>query len=284
MQPIFRFAPSPNGHLHLGHAHSALLNADFARRGGGQLLLRIEDIDQVRCRPEYEASIKEDLKWLGVRWERPVRRQSEHFSDYAQALAHLQARSLVFPCFCTRRAAFEPVGPGTRRDPDGTPLYAGRCRRIAPDEARDRIVAGERHAWRLDIEAAQRVASGSLNWIAFDRDGRESEHIVRPDLWGAAVLARRDIPTSYHLSVVVDDALQGVTHVVRGCDLALAPNLHVLLQRLLGVATPRYHHHSLILDGTGTKLSKSAGSPSLRDLRRDGCSAADLRNRLGFAE
>lgn len=284
MQPVFRFAPSPNGYLHLGHAYSALLNADLAKRGGGRLLLRMEDIDGVRCRPEYEAAIQEDLTWLGLSWERPVRRQSEHFPDYERALAGLQARSLVFPCFCTRRTASGSDGPDTGRDPDGTPLYAGRCRRIAPAEAQGRILAGERHAWRLDMDAARRAVSGALSWTAFDHDGLESGQAARPDVWGDAVLARRDIPTSYHLAVVVDDALQGITHVVRGCDLAPAPHLHVLLQRLLGLATPRYHHHPLIRDDAGAKLSKSAGSPSLRDLRREGVAATDLRRRLGFAD
>jgi glutamyl-Q tRNA(Asp) synthetase len=287
MQPVFRFAPSPNGRLHLGHAYSALLNADFAQRWGGRFLLRIEDIDVTRCRPEYEAAIIEDLRWLGLGWEQPVRRQSEHFSDYRAALARLQERALVYPCFCSRKeiaAAVEAVERSTGqwpRDPDGTPLYPGTCAAIAEAE-RARRMAAEPHAWRLSVPLALAAARGPQGYRRFDPQGREHEVRADPGRWGDAVIARKETPTSYHLSVVVDDALQGVTHVVRGTDLEAATDLHVLLQALLGLPSPVYHHHGLIRDPAGDKLSKSAKAEALADLRARGVPAAEVRRRLGF--
>jgi glutamyl-Q tRNA(Asp) synthetase len=286
---VFRFAPSPNGRLHLGHAYSALLNAELARRFGGVLLLRLEDIDTARCKAEFEAGILDDLAWLGLHWEKPVRRQSEHLPDYAAALAILRAQKLVFPCFCSRgdiaravaeREVAEPEAPWPR-DPEGAPLYPGRCRHLSPSEAERRIGAGEPHGWRLAMDRA-RAASGSLTYACFDPDGGRDRKEARPELWGDAVVVRKELATSYHLSDVTDDALQNVTHVVRGLDLLAATGLHTLLQHLLGLTPPAYHHHRLILDEAGRKLAKSAGSPSLLDLRRHGASSAGIRRRLGF--
>jgi glutamyl-Q tRNA(Asp) synthetase len=288
-QPVFRFAPSPNGRLHLGHAYSALLNAELARRWSGRFLLRIEDIDVTRCRPELEGGIYEDLAWLGLAWEEPVRRQSEHFGDYGAALDRLKARGVAYPCFCSRKeiaaavAAREAASGEPRpRDPDGAPLYPGTCR-VLPRAARERrIASGEPHAWRLDMAKAVAMAESSLSYIRFGIDTAEVVVAARPERWGDAVVARKEIPTSYHLSVVVDDAIQGVTHVVRGEDLEAATDLHVLLQRLLGLPTPRYHHHALIRDEGGDKLSKSLLSESLAELRARGVAAEEVRRRLGF--
>jgi len=282
-QPIFRFAPSPNGPLHLGHACSALLNADLARERGGRLLLRMEDIDLARCSRAFEAAIIEDLAWLGLRWEAPVRRQSEHFSDYAAALEGLRRRGLVYPCFCSRALVLAAAralarnGVEPARDPDGAPLYPGACRKLGPEEAATRAAAGAPHVWRLAMDRALAEAGAALSWLEKGEGERVDTTPARPQDWGDAVLARRDTPTSYHLSVVVDDALQGVTDVVRGRDLFHATSLHRLLQTLLGLPEPVYRHHVLVLDGEGRKLSKSAGSPALRDLRSAGVSVSDLR-------
>ncbi len=287
-QPVFRFAPSPNGRLHLGHAYSALLNAELAARLGGRFLLRIEDIDPGRCRPEFETGIYEDLAWLGLKWEEPVRRQSEHLAEYRATLDRLKRQGLLYPCFCSRRQIAEvasrheaDAGPWPR-DPDGSPLYPGTCRSLPIAARQARIAAGEAHAWRLDMAAACRLAGMSLPYIRFSPAGAEEQMAAFPERWGDPVLARKDTPTSYHLSVVHDDALQGVTHVVRGQDLEAATDLHVLLQRLLGVPTPRYHHHALIRDESGGKLSKSLFSESLADLRRRGATADEIRRMLGF--
>ena len=288
-KPVFRFAPSPNGRLHLGHAFSALLNADFARRFQGRFLLRIEDIDITRCRPEYEAAIHDDLAWLGLEWEQPVRRQSEHFGDYHAAFLTLKGRGVVYPCFCTRKDIAEAIacreaesGRDWPRDPDGAPLYPGTCRTVPAAEAESRITAGEPHAWRLDMAAARELLPGPHGFRRFDREGREDVVTAEPWRWGDAVVVRKEIPTSYHLSVVVDDALQGVTHVVRGQDLEAATDLHVLLQALLGLPTPRYHHHGLVLDPTGDKLAKSRQSKSLAELRGEGMTPQAIWRKLGF--
>ncbi|MGO4526854.1 tRNA glutamyl-Q(34) synthetase GluQRS [Microvirga sp. 2MCAF35] len=288
-KPVFRFAPSPNGRLHLGHAYSALLNADFARRFDGRFLLRIEDIDITRCRPEFEAAIYDDLAWLGLRWEEPVRRQSEHFADYRAAFLTLKKRGGVYPCFCTRKDIAEAIacrkaegGEPWPRDPDGAPLYPGTCRGMPDDEAERRIAAGEPHAWRLDMATLQKLVPGPLHFRRFDREGREDIVPAHPRRWGDAVIVRKEIPTSYHLSVVVDDALQGVTHVVRGQDLEAATDLHVLLQALLGLPTPGYHHHGLLRDPEGDKLAKSRRSKSLAELRAEGVTPQALWRRLGF--
>jgi glutamyl-Q tRNA(Asp) synthetase len=288
-QPVFRFAPSPNGRLHLGHAFSALLNARLAAAAGGRFILRIEDIDVGRCRPELAAAMLEDLAWLGLRWEEPVRYQSAHFDDYRRAVAPLRTAGLLYPCFCSRKdvsaavAECERAGAAWPRDPDGVPLYPGTCRNLPPGATARRIADGWSHAWRLDTAAALAGAPGPYGYESFALDGSRRRVGARPQLWGDPVLVRKEVPTSYHLAVVVDDAVQGVTHVVRGVDLEAATDLHVLLQALLGLPTPRYHHHGLIREPGGVKLSKSLGSETLADLRERGVTAADIRRRLGFA-
>lgn len=241
--PVFRFAPSPNGRLHLGHAYSALANERLAARLGGDLLLRIEDIDRARCRPEFEQGIHDDLAWLGISFSPDARRQSEHFDDYRRALDRLDALGLVYPCFCSRQEVKDAVqrreaetGMPWPRDPDGAPLYLGMCRLLSEADVQRRIEAGELHVLRLAMDRAlARTASEALTYRLFDGNGEEREVAVDPARWGDVVLARKDVPTSYHLSVVTDDALQGVSHVVRGEDLEAATDIHVLLQRLLGL-------------------------------------------------
>ncbi|WP_441233613.1 tRNA glutamyl-Q(34) synthetase GluQRS [Bradyrhizobium sp. 930_D9_N1_4] len=288
MPPVFRFAPSPNGLLHLGHAYSALLNFDRAREAGGRLLLRIEDIDATRCRPEYETAIDEDLAWLGIAWQRPVRRQSEHLADYRAALDKLSALGLVYPAFESRAeiaklvAAREAGGPWPR-DPDGAPLYSGEAKSLAAEERAGLIASGVPYALRLDMDAACRRVAG-LTWHELG-DGPDGEHGVvaaRPEAWGDVILARKETPTSYHLSVVVDDALQGVSEVVRGQDLFHASSVHRLLQALLGLPEPAYRHHALIRDSEGRKLSKSSRSTGLRELRDAGASPAGIRRLVGL--
>jgi glutamyl-Q tRNA(Asp) synthetase len=288
-QPVLRFAPSPNGRLHLGHAYSALLNADLAERWGGRFLLRIEDIDGTRCRPEFEAAIYEDLAWLGLAWETPVRRQSEHFSEYRGAAERLAERRLLYPCFCTRAGIVAEVarresesGREWARDPDGAPLYPGTCRMLARSEAERRIGAGEAHAMRLDMRAALREAPGPHAFTRIVLPDGEERVTASPERWGDAVLVRKETPTSYHLAVVVDDALQGITHVVRGRDLEAATDLHVLLQALLGLPSPAYRHHDLIRDKAGAKLAKSVLSEPLAVLRMRGVTSAEIREALGF--
>ncbi len=278
-QPVFRFAPSPNGALHLGHAFSALVDFDLCRAAQGRFLLRIEDIDRTRCRPQYEAAIYDDLAWLGLAWEEPVRRQSEHMADYAAALERLRAMELVYPAFLSRaeiaRATADPAWP---RDPDGMPLYPGDDRDLDPAEAARRIAAGAPYALRLRMDAAiARV--GPLSWR---EDSENAAVAADPIAWGDVVIARRETPTSYHLSVVVDDAMQGVTNVVRGRDLYHATSVHVLLQALLGLPSPRYHHHRLIRDTSGRKLSKSDRDTSLAALRAAGRTPADIRRMVGL--
>ena len=284
--PIFRFAASPNGFLHLGHAFSALLNFDLARTRRGRFLLRIEDIDATRCRPEYETAIYEDLAWLGLAWEEPVRRQSEHFADYRAAVARLDAMGLTYASFESRAeiarlvAEREARGPWPR-DPDGAPLYPGNARSLPADERDRRVDAGEPHALRLDMAAAL-ARTGPLTWRETGPDGTGATIAADPAAWGDVVLARKETPTSYHVSVVVDDAAQGVTEVVRGRDLYYATSVHRLLQALLGLPAPVYHHHRLILDRDGNKLSKSTQATGLRELRAQGASAADIRKRVGL--
>ncbi|MDR6874783.1 glutamyl-Q tRNA(Asp) synthetase [Bosea sp. BE125] len=283
-EPVFRFAPSPNGRLHLGHALSVLTNERLARELGGRLLLRIEDIDVTRCKPEFEAGIREDLAWLGVCFDGAVRRQSEHFESYAEAVRGLQARGLVYPCFCSRQVIKRAVGlhKAWPVDPDGAPLYPGTCRACDPAEAATRIAAGEPHMLRLAMERAVEMIGGAADYVLFDEAGHERFVAAQPARWGDVVLARKEVPTSYHLSVVLDDALQGVTHVVRGRDLEAATDIHVALQRLLGLPTPRYHFHPLLSDETGQKLAKSRLSQSLADLRARGVTAGEIRAQLGF--
>ena len=272
--PIFRFAPTPNGLLHLGHAYSALCNAEAARRTGGKLLLRIEDIDPLRCKREYEDAIYEDLAWLGIAFDPNVRRQSEHFSDYDRALASLQARGLVYPCVCTR-GDIALRHPG-QRDPDGAPLHAGRC-------AVGARAAGGPAAIRLDMARARRLAPQDLFWREFGEGFDERRVEAAPEAWGDVVLRGKGRPAAYHLAVVVDDALQGVGEVVRGRDLFPSTSVHRLLQGLLGLEAPIYRHHRLVLDAAGEKMSKSAASTPLAELRDSGISAAEVRAALGFA-
>jgi len=285
--PVLRFAPSPNGELHLGHAYSALLNDCLARRLRGRLLLRIEDIDITRCTPAFEAGIVEDLRWLGIEWEEPVRRQSDHFDDYRAALDRLIGEGLVYPAFMSRgdiRAYVTAQGGTWPRDPDGVPLYPGLDRELAESVGRQRIASGEPFAWRLDMEKAVARIGGAHGWTEFSPDDPAQTHDAEldPRLWGDVIVARREIPTSYHLSVVIDDALQGVTHVVRGMDLRAATGIHRVLQQLLGLPAPVYHHHRLILAEDGRKLSKSRGDTGLAALRAAGQTPESIRMRLGF--
>jgi glutamyl-Q tRNA(Asp) synthetase len=280
---VFRFAPSPNGYLHLGHAYSALLNANMAHETGGRLLLRIEDIDIARCRPEYEAAIYEDLAWIGFKWEEPVRRQSQHLADYGQALDSLRERGVIYPCFCTRGEISRALAgrPDWPRDPDGSPLYPGTCRHLNAAERAARLASDEGAAWRLDMEKATALV-GPLTWSEYDHENPVREIATDARAWGDVVLARRDIATSYHLSVVVDDAKQGITNVVRGTDLFASTSVHRVLQVLLGLPAPRYHHHALITDANGHKLSKSRGSPTLRDLRAGGMTRDQISRAVGL--
>jgi glutamyl-Q tRNA(Asp) synthetase len=288
MTPVFRFAPSPNGYLHLGHALSALLNFDMAQASGGRLLLRIEDIDRTRCGPEYEAAIYEDLAWLGIEWDEPVRRQSEHFDEYRKALHTLEDKRLTFPSFETRTELARKVGERESharwpRDPDGVPLYPGTARVMAEAEREARIAQGEPYAIRLDMISAMEWA-GDLRWSESGAGpgGETGDIVTDPEAWGDVILGRKDTPTSYHLSVAIDDALQGVTHVVRGQDLFWSTSVHRLLQELLGLPAPAYHHHRLVLDAEGRKLSKSTQATGLRELRAQGMTPDDIRRLVGL--
>jgi glutamyl-Q tRNA(Asp) synthetase len=281
---VFRFAPSPNGYLHLGHAYSALLNYDMAQKTGGRLLVRIEDIDPTRCRPEYEIAIRQDLEWLGILFERPVRRQSEYFSDYRAALMRLEEAGLLFTSFETRNEIAKLVaarGPGWPHDPDGSPLYPGNARGMTSEERVQRIGRGEPYALRLDLAAALERLKKPLFWHETG-EGNPREIEAHPERWGDVVLGRKETPASYHLACVLDDALQGVTHVVRGMDLYESTSIHRLLQEILGLPAPVYHHHKLILDEDGKKLAKRTRSTTLRDLRVQGWSAKDVRQRVGL--
>jgi glutamyl-Q tRNA(Asp) synthetase len=285
--PVFRFAPSPNGCLHLGHAYSALLNFDLARQDGGRFLLRIEDIDAARCRPEFEAAIYQDLAWLGISWEMPVRRQSEHLSAYREAVEKLSGMGLIYPAFesraeIARLVAEREIEARWPRDPDGTPLYPGVAKSLPAEARRQLIEQGVPYALRLDMEAARAQAS-DLSWVEHGAGPNGESGIVaaRPQAWGDVILARKETPTSYHLSVVIDDAIQGVTDVVRGQDLFWSTSVHRLLQSLLGIPQPAYRHHRLVLDSSGQKLSKSTASTALRDLRAAGATPAEIRSLIG---
>ncbi|SFZ85724.1 glutamyl-Q tRNA(Asp) synthetase [Devosia enhydra] len=283
--PILRFAPSPNGRLHLGHAYSALVGWHAARAAGGTWLLRIEDIDPVRSRPEFVAGIEDDLTWLGLDWPRPVLQQSQRLELYANAAGVLRDRTFLYACFCSRKSVAEQADG---RDPDGAPLYPGTCRHRPADEVVARLAQGEPVQWRLAMDRAIR-STGPLriDFIpGFERHGRLEAHASRPAdpaRWGDVVLVRKDVPTSYHLSVVIDDADQGISHVVRGQDLEAATDLHVLLQALLGLPHPVYAHHRLLVDSSGEKLAKSRGSQSLSGLRAAGWTPEDVRRQLGFS-
>jgi glutamyl-Q tRNA(Asp) synthetase len=280
-----RFAPSPTGYLHLGHAYAAVQASQLAKRTGGRFLVRVEDTDLGRCRPEFEEAIFEDLAWLGLEWVKPVRRQSAPFDDYPAALGRLKALGCVYPCFCTRRdieAEFR-ASLGAPQGPDG-PLYAGTCRGLADDERRVRLVRGDSHAWRIDIARAVELIGAVL---AFDErgGGPGGEHgriIVEPALFGDFVLARKDTPASYHLAVVVDDALQGVTTVTRGNDLFASAHIQRVLQSLLGLPEPAYAHHRLILDAQGKRLAKRDNATTLRHMRAQGVTIGEIYEMLGF--
>ena len=267
---VTRFAPSPTGLLHLGHAYSAFDAADAS--GGGRFLLRIEDIDRTRCRPEFATAIEQDLAWLGLDWERPVRRQSEHLSDYQAALSKLDAMGLLYPCVLSRKELAAAFGP----DSDDLTVVTDTNRILDHGVYAERLASGQPSALRLRMAQALK-RTGPLTWT----DDRHGVQTARPERQGDVVLARKETPTSYHLSVTVDDALQGITLVTRGMDLFASTDVHRLLQALLDLPTPRYRHHDLLVDASGTRLAKSHDSPSLRSLRDSGVTPEDVRSRLG---
>ena len=267
---VTRFAPSPTGYLHLGHVRSALEGWRAARQAGGRFLLRLEDIDQIRCRPHFADAIIEDLAWLGLDWDGPVRRQSEHFADYRAALARLDAAGLLYPCFCTRRDILAEIrrAGGAPQGELGAP-YPGTCRRLGAAERTARQDAAPDYALRLDVAAALEH-TGPLTW---HEDGRP---IAAEPAAGDVVLARKDMPTSYHLAVTIDDAVQGVTLVTRGADLFAATHIHRLLQALLGLPTPSYRHHPLLTDAAGHRLAKRDGALTIRAMRAAGMTPDDV--------
>ena len=271
---VTRFAPSPTGYLHLGHVRSAWEGWHAAREAGGCFLLRIEDIDRARCRHEYGVAILEDLTWLGLAWDGEVRRQSEHFDDYKAALARLDAEGMLYPCFCTRREIQAEIARA-----DGAPQgeagsrYPGTCKRLSPSERQDKIAAGADYALRLDLAKAV-ARTGRLEW---SEDGRPVAAV--PELLGDVVLARKDVPVSYHLAVTVDDALQGVTLVTRGDDLFTATHIHRQLQALLGLPTPVYRHHPLLTDASGRRLAKRDKAATVRDMREAGIMPGEVIRR-----
>jgi glutamyl-Q tRNA(Asp) synthetase len=281
--PVYRFAPSPNGFLHLGHAFSALLNYELARQTRGRFLLRIEDIDALRCKPEFETAIYRDIAWLGIGWETPVRRQSENLADYRGAIDMLMAEGLVYPSFESRAEIARLVEQREAeapwpRDPDGVPHYPGTARSFSRQERARLLQSGVPYALRLDMAAAC-ARAGDLTWTECG-DGPKGETgtvAARPEAWGDVILARKDTPTSYHLAVIIDDARQGVTEVVRGQDLFWSTSVHRLLQALLGLPQPTYRHHRLVRDNTGRKLSKSTNATGLRELRTAGARLAEIR-------
>lgn len=286
MSCVTRFAPSPNGLLHVGHALSAIIAHDTARKAGGRFLLRIEDIDLERRRPEFVAAIFDDLSWLGLTWEEPVLVQSDHFAEYLKAADKLIAQGLLYPCFATRSEIAAAADP-SNIDPDGAPLYPGLWRGAAADLVGQRMAAGETPALRLNMEAALKVlkkrrGEAPLTFSEVAADGSNRTVIARPERWGDAVIVRKEVPASYHLAVVVDDARQGVTHVTRGLDLFAATDLQRLLQELLELPEPAYSHHRVIRWADGRKLSKSNRDMGLRALRDEGATAADIRTVIGL--
>jgi len=290
-QRIFRFAPSPNGRLHLGHAYSALINQRLADETGGKFLLRIEDTDTVRCTPVLEQRMLEDLAWLGIEWDTAPRRQSEHISTYLEAVSTLEEAGLVYPAFMSRseiRAFIETqtaAGKSWPLDPDNAPHYPDQDRLISERERAMLLAEGRPHALRLDMQAAIAHVGGTLYWseAGSGPEGQTGSIAARPQDWGDVVLSRKDVPASYHLAVVVDDALQGITDVVRGRDLFWSTSAHRLLQELLGLPVPDYLHHDLVLDEDGSKLSKSRQDTSLSELRAAGATPDDIRKMLGLS-
>lgn len=285
MSFVSRFAPSPTGLLHLGNAYSALLAFDAARAAGGRFLLRIEDIDQTRCRPEYEAAVLEDLEWLGLEWEQPVRRQSDHFADYAAMLERLRAIGVIYRCFLSRKELAE-AALSAPHGPDGAPPSLPR---ISADEEAERLARGDAFAWRLSMSYSQDLLGEEFARLVFQEagSGPDGEHgTIRadPSKLGDVILGRKDTPASYHVAVVCDDALQGVTDIIRGQDLFPSTHVHVLLQRLLGLPTPRYRHHRLLTGSDGRRFAKRDASLTLRALREAGLSPHDIRVRTGLPE
>lgn len=276
MSFVTRFAPSPTGRLHLGHAFSALTAFDAARAAGGRFLLRIEDIDRGRARDEFEAAIYEDLAWLGISWEEPVRRQSEHMADYEAALQSLIDRGLVYRCFRTRKEIADAIGSA----PHGEAEEAFRGEALAPEEETAKLEAGEPFAWRLSLKKARAALGPAYFALVFEDETGPVR--AEPERHGDVVLARKDFGTSYHLASVWDDALQGVTHVIRGDDLREAAHLHVLLQKLLDLPQPAYRHHRLIMSADGKRLAKRDQAAALASLRESGKTAADVRAMLGL--
>jgi glutamyl-Q tRNA(Asp) synthetase len=288
MSFVTRFAPSPTGLLHLGHAYSAILAHDAARKAGGDFLLRIEDIDATRCRREFETEISTDLAWLGLTWDKNIRRQSEHLADYAAALDRLRAMGVLYRCFLTRReiAEFSLSAPhGAGEGPDGV-IYRGPAQPMSNDEEEMRIARGDSYAWRLSMRYSQDLLGEDFARLVFveQRNGSDEEHIVaaHPQSLGDVIVGRKDTPASYHIAVVHDDALQRVTHIIRGEDLRVSTHVHVLLQKLLGFSTPIYRHHRLLLGPDGKRYAKRDRSLTLAALREGGVSPAEIRARIGL--
>ncbi len=288
--PTFRFAPSPNGLLHLGHAYSALLNQQAAKNLNGVCRLRIEDIDKARSQQKYIAAIYRDLHWLGLSWPEPVRQQSKHMADYKSAIDQLNELGLLYPCFASRgdiKSYWSAQNPAEiKRDPDGALLYPGLCKHLPDEAAKQRIMAGEPYSLRLHMDKAlsraQHLTGGDLRCETFEINGNEQQQarhheMLNPSRWGDVIIARKDVPTSYHLSVVVDDHLEGITHICRGVDLEAATDVHRILQINLGYLVPSYHHHDLVMSREG-KLSKSKAHKSLFELRAEGLTASEIRN------
>lgn len=279
---ITRFAPSPSGLLHLGHAYSAKLNYDYAQQNGGEFLIRIEDIDHLRCKSEFEEALFEDLEWLGLSWTKPVRKQSEHFEDYADALSKLNEMGLLYPCFCTRRDIRNEIEEsaraphlGPKMGPEGI-IYPGICKRMTNFEREQKLKENVPHAMRLDLEKALALVNDPLYWT----DIKSGTQKADPALLGDVVLARKDFPTSYHLSVVVDDHIQGITHVIRGQDLYYASHFHRLLQFLLDLATPTYDHHPLLTTKDGNRLAKRDKSITIKSIRESGASPDQIEEMI----
>lgn len=269
-----RFAPSPTGHLHLGHAYSGLFAYEAALREGGQFLLRIEDIDPTRCKSEFVLSIIEDLKWLGLSWPEPIRVQSKHMHQYAAALFTLRDKGVLYPCFCTRKevaAEAARAGHAPHADEQAEPVYAGTCRHLSDVEVVEKLAQHKVANWRLNLEKALSI-TGELSWV----DRAKGVMKAQPEIFGDVVIARKDVPTSYHLSVTVDDAVQGVTLVTRGEDLLPTTHIHRVLQALLDYPTPKYHHHKLLLDASGKRYAKRDQSVTLKALRESGKTAEDI--------
>lgn len=282
-----RFAPSPTGLLHLGHAFSALTAFDAARTAKGKFLLRIEDIDRVRCKAEFEEAIYEDLSWLGIEWETPVRRQSEHFADYKAALETLKAKNIVYRCFKTRKEVAEEIARAPHLSPDGPegPVYISDA--LSKMEERALLAEGQEFAWRLSMMKARALTNTRTQTLSFEERGNGTDVAkgtiqATPEIFGDVIIARKDNGTSYHLASVLDDALQNVTHIIRGTDLFSATHLHRLLQSLLDLPTPVYRHHHLITDEFGKRYAKRDKSVTLRALRKNGETPQTIRKRLGL--